>query len=104
MRSVIQRYQAGDSSMRGNTGPSMKMLPKKLPRNRVTTKYRPRTDTAICREARHINLTVKFTSGQKSERWSLSGFYGKPFHPAGVFLPHLHLRFTLSTSIIVTEP
>lgn len=25
----------------------MKMLPKKLPRNRVTTKYSPRTDTAI---------------------------------------------------------
>lgn len=52
--------------MRGNTGPSMKMLPKKLARNRVTTKYRPRTDTAICREARetHVNLIVTFPSGQ----------------------------------------
>ena len=50
MRSVIQRYQAGDSSMRGKNGPSMKTLPKKLPKNRVTTKYRPRTDTAICGE------------------------------------------------------
>lgn len=35
--------------MRGKTGPSMKTLPKKLPKNRVTTKYRPRTDTAICK-------------------------------------------------------
>lgn len=50
MRSVIQRYQAGDSSMRGRNGPSMKTLPKKLAKNRVTTKYRPRTDTAICGE------------------------------------------------------
>lgn len=33
--------------MRGKTGPSMKILPKKLPKNRVTTKYRPRADTAI---------------------------------------------------------
>lgn len=47
MRSVIQRYQAGDRNMRGKTGPSMKILPKKLPKNRVITKYRPRADTAI---------------------------------------------------------
>lgn len=47
MRSVIQRYHAGDRNMRGKTGPSMKILPKKLPKNRVTTKYRPRADTAI---------------------------------------------------------
>lgn len=53
MRSVIQRYQAGDSSRRGKTGPSMKMLPKKLARNRVTTKYSPRTDTAICNEIKN---------------------------------------------------
>lgn len=50
MRSVIQRYHAGDRNMRGKTGPSMKILPKKLPKNRVTTKYRPRADTAICGE------------------------------------------------------
>lgn len=50
MRSVIQRYHPGDTNMRGKTGPSMKMLPKKLPKNRVTTKYRPRADTAICGE------------------------------------------------------
>ncbi|RXN17880.1 hypothetical protein ROHU_007975 [Labeo rohita] len=47
MRSVIHRYQAGENSMSGRTGPNMKMLPKKLPRNRVTTKYRPLTDTII---------------------------------------------------------
>lgn len=49
MRSVIQRYQAGESSMSGRTGPNMKMLPKKLPRNRVMRKYRPLTDTIIIR-------------------------------------------------------
>lgn len=40
--------------MRGKTGPSMKILPKKLPRNRVTTKYSPRTDTAIWKETKTL--------------------------------------------------
>lgn len=44
--------------MSGKTGPSMKMLPKKLPKNRVTTKYRPCTDTAICGEMNKITLNV----------------------------------------------
>lgn len=47
MRSVIQRYHAGDRNMMGKIGPSMTILPKKLPKNRVTTKYRPRADTVI---------------------------------------------------------
>lgn len=58
-RSVSQRYQAGDNSKSGNTGPSMKMLPKKLLKNRVMTKYRPRTDTAIWKRENKISSRKK---------------------------------------------
>ena len=59
--------------MRGRTGPSMKTLPKKLPRNRVTTKYRPLTDTAICGEMKDTRLIQveinKMVLSSQSKRW-----------------------------------
>lgn len=37
-RSVSQRYQAGEIDISGSRGPSMKMLPKKLPKKSASTK------------------------------------------------------------------
>lgn len=50
MRSVSQRYQAGDSSMKGSAGPNMNTLPKKLLRKSVRMKYTPLMDTVAMPE------------------------------------------------------
>lgn len=47
IRLLIQRYQDGLINIKGKKGPSMKMLPKKLPQNRVSIKYIPLHDTMI---------------------------------------------------------
>lgn len=79
MRSVIQRYQAGDSSMRGKTGPNMKMLPNTLPKNRVTTKYRPRTDTAMSVE-KQWKRGISFTNNPKLDMKEINGMTFSGIH------------------------
>lgn len=50
IRLLIQRYQDGLINIKGKKGPIMKMLPKKLPQNRVSIKYIPLHDTMILKD------------------------------------------------------
>lgn len=56
MQSVIQRYQAGEINIKGRKGPSMKILPKKLPKNSASAKYIPFHDTMALKKRVGITL------------------------------------------------
>lgn len=57
-QSVIQRYQDGETNIKGRRGPSMNMLPKKLPKNSASTKYIPFHDTMALKEKVGIMLEI----------------------------------------------
>lgn len=56
MQSVIQRYQAGETNIKGRKGPSMNILPKKLPKNSASAKYIPFHDTMALKNRVGITL------------------------------------------------
>jgi len=61
-QSVIQRYQAGEINIKGRKGPSMNILPKKLPRNSASTKYIPFHDTMALEEKGGMMLETQAES------------------------------------------
>lgn len=60
MRSVIQRYQAGEINIKGRKGPSMNILPKKLPKNSASAKYIPFHDTMALKN--RVGITFRETN------------------------------------------
>lgn len=58
MQSVIQRYQAGEMNIKGRKGPSMNILPKKLPKNSASAKYIPFHDTMALKNTVGITLDI----------------------------------------------